>query len=71
MKKPRATAPPTYVHTPFGAAPVSLTQKWLDRLYYIERSMMADISRTDFVELRELLERLRLERDSKQFPREP
>lgn len=57
--------------TRFGEAPISLTQKWLDRLFYISRSMTHEISAADFAELRELLEKLRVERDSKQFPKEP
>lgn len=57
--------------TPFGEAPSSLTQKWLDKLFYISRSMTHEISAQEFSELRELLEKLRLQRDSRQFPKEP
>lgn len=64
---------PEQTRTVFVSTPprVSRTQAWLNRLFYISRSMMADIKPAEFEDLRSLLEELRVQRDSKQFPEEP
>lgn len=49
----------------------SLTEKWLERLYYLSHSMTAEIRPAECAELLALLQLLRLQRDSIQFPKEP
>lgn len=67
MKRARPSVP----QPPPAPPKKSRTQHWLDRLFYISRAMTANVTQEEFAELKELLEKLRVQRDSKQFPEEP
>lgn len=48
---------------PSSRTRISRTQHWLNRLFYISRAMTYEIQPAEFAELKELLEKLRTQRD--------